>query len=211
MIRGKRVVLRAIEEQDLDLLLEWLNDPFISQQVTGFSFPLSRPQQRRWFERSLDDASTQRWMVLDEGGRPIGVTGLWAIDRQNRHALSALKLGAADLRGKGYGTDAIMTVFAYAFFQVGLNRVWGEILPYNVASYRAYVEKCGCKVEGVLRQHTFRDGRFHDQVRVAILREDFEALPAAKDYLPASVAARVRIEAHQWGHDRATFEGPGSA
>lgn len=195
MIRGKRVMLRAIEEKDLDHLLEWLHDPVVAHLVGGFSFPTSRAQQLEWYRKSLVDRDTQRWIVQDlHDGRPIGVTGLWSIDRQNRHALSALKLGSPESRGKGYGTDAILTVTAYAFYQVGLHRLWSEIVVYNAASYRAYVEKCGWRVEGVLRQSLFRDGVFYDQVRIGILRSDFEALPQAREYIPQPETARVDVD-----------------
>ena len=73
---------------------------------------------------------------------------------------------------------------SYAFFNVGLHRLWGLILPYNVASYRAYVEKCGWKVEGVLRQEIFRDGRFYDQYRVGVLREEVLDHPLFREYVP---------------------------
>jgi RimJ/RimL family protein N-acetyltransferase len=185
MILGKRIRLRAVEERDLAELAAWINDPEISRLVGGFSFPVSMNQQRDWFEKTRAEGATQRWIVeTTDGSETLGLTGLWRIDWVNRHALTALKLGGRDIRGKGYGTDAIMTVMSYAFFQLGLNRLWGEILPFNVASYKAYVEKCGWKVEGIFREHVFRDGRYHDQLRVAVLKSDFLALETAQAYLP---------------------------
>lgn len=183
MIQGNKVRFRALEEADQPLLVAWLNDPEISRLVGGFSFPVSLSAQRDWFARAKSDARNQRWMVETLEGEPLGLTGLWEIDWQNRHALTALKLGATDVRGKGYGTDAILTLMAYAFLQVGLNRLWGSILPYNVGSYKAYVERCGWRVEGVNRQHIFREGQFHDQLQVGVLKEDFLALPEAAAYV----------------------------
>lgn len=194
MIKGKRVVLRAIEESDLELMVEWLNDPAIAHMVVGFSFPTSRAQQAEWFRKSTSDRDTQRWIVADASdGSAIGLTGLWNIDWHNRHALTALKIGPQAARGKGLGTDAILTVMAYAFFQVGLNRLWSEILPYNVASYKAYVEKCGWRVEGLLREHVYRDGSFYDLLRVAALRSDFEKHPGARDYGVQPESVRISV------------------
>ncbi len=193
MIVGLKTRFRPIEESDLEQLLQWINDPEISHLVGGFSFPLSMAEQREWFQRSHQDKRTQRWIVETLDGVTLGLTGLWEIDWRNRHALTALKLGAAEARGKGYGTDAILTLMSYAFYQVGLNRLWGEILPFNVGSYRAYVEKCGWKVEGVFRKHVLRDGVYWDQLRVAALREDFEALPEAAPYRPAPDARRIVV------------------
>lgn len=199
MIEGKSIRLRAVEEKDLELLAQWLNDPYISHYVGGFSFPVSMAQQQRWFEHAVADKSSIRFIVeTKDTCRAIGLTGLWQIDWVNRHALTALKLGADNIRGKGYGTDAIMTLMSYAFYQVGLNRLWGEILPFNVGSYKAYVEKCGWRVEGVYRQHVFRDGRFYDQLRVAILKSDFDALPSVQEYVPSPDSGQVVVQPDKW-------------
>ncbi len=195
MIKAKKLGFRAIAERDLPLLADWLNDDEMSGLVVGRSYPVSLEQQRRWFERQLGDEHNQRWMVETFEGQTIGLTGLWSIDYVNRNALTALKIGAKDVQGKGYGSDAIMGLMAYAFGEVGLERLWGEILVYNVPSYKAYVERCGWKVEGLLRKQVFRAGTFHDVLRVGILREDFLALPAAADYITRPSEARVEISA----------------
>lgn len=183
MIIGPKTRFRAIEEHDLPLLAKWLNDPSIAALVVGWTFPVSETQQREWFARSSSDSRNKRWMVETAEGQTIGLTGLWDIDWQNRHALTALKIGETAQHGKGYGSDAIMLVMAYAFQQVGLERLWSEILAYNVPSYRAYVERCGWKVEGVLRKHVYRHGEFHDALRVGILKDEFLALPRVGEYL----------------------------
>lgn len=194
MIKGKRVFFRPVEETDLPYLVKWLNDQDMARLVVGWTFPVGAAEQRAWFDCSHSDTRTQRWMVQPlDGDEPIGLTGLWDIDWHNRHALSALKLGSSEIRGKGYGQDAIYTLMAYAYYQVGLNRLWGDILVYNKASYRAYVEKCGWRVEGVQRQHVFRDGQFHDLVHVAALRSDFEALSESKEYRPVPLSDRIEL------------------
>jgi RimJ/RimL family protein N-acetyltransferase len=192
VIAGKRVRFRAIEEADLPLLAEWMNDPQISRMVVGWSFPVSIAGQREWFAKALRDSHNQRWVVETSTGEAIGLTGLWEIDWRNRHALTALKLGR-DHQGKGFGVDAILTLMGYAFGEVGLNRLWTEILTFNAPSYRAYVEKCGWRVEGLLRQHSFRAGEYHDVFRVAILASEFAALDAGKDYRVAREPTRVTV------------------
>ena len=200
---GQRVIFRAVEEEDLKLLQEWINDPVISGLVGGWSFPVSMAQQRQWFADSLKDPNTQRFIVEDYESEVLGLTGLWQIDWHNRHALTALKLGEG-ARGKGYGTDAILTLMSYAFFEVGLNRLWGSILAYNLPSYKAYVEKCGWRVEGILRQAVYRKGRFYDLIRVAALKEEFKQHPLFDRYAPGVILGRpepqitIREEHRSW-------------
>ena len=194
MIEGKKVVLRPVEEEDLGFCQQLYNDPDLRMFVVGWDFPVSLQNQRRWLESVGQDKNNVRLIVQTKDKRPIGLTGLWDIDWHNRHALTAIKLLISDdIRGKAYGRDAIMTMNAYAFYDVGLHRLWGAILDFNVPSFKSYVERSGWKVEGRLRQHIFRNGAFHDLYYVACLREDFLAVPDAKDYIPPEVPEGCRL------------------
>ncbi len=122
MIYGEKVKLRPIEENDLSLMVQWLNDPEIKHLVVGWDFPKSLAQQKEWYQNSLNGEKNQRWIIENLDGEVIGLTGLWDIDWHNRQALSGIKLGRPQDRGKGCGTDTIMTVMAYAFlFRLSIN------------------------------------------------------------------------------------------
>ena len=49
ILKGKKVVLRAIEEEDLDMLRELSNDPDFEKMVIGWSFPISKKDEAEWF------------------------------------------------------------------------------------------------------------------------------------------------------------------
>jgi RimJ/RimL family protein N-acetyltransferase len=188
MIKGKRVVLRAVEEEDLGFCQRLYNDPDVRTVVVGWDFPVSLQNQKQWLDSVGKDKSNARFIVETLEKQPIGLTGLWDIDWHNRHALTATKLTVSgEIRGKGYGRDAIMAMNAYAFYEVGLHRLWGAILDFNVPSFKSYVERSGWKVEGRLRQHIFRNGYYHDLYYVACLKEDFLAVPDAGDYIPPKI------------------------
>ena len=189
MIKGRRVLLRAIEVGDLALCQSIFNDPDVRKMVVGWDFPVSMEAQRRWFDSLIGKKNEVRFVIETLEGKPIGLTGLWDIDWHNRHALTATKLILSEeTKGKGYGRDAIMTMSAYAFYEVGLTRLWSSIIDYNEASFKAYVGKSGWKVEGKLRNHIFRNGTFHDLYYVACLKNDFESVPDAKNYLRSYVS-----------------------
>ena len=46
-IFGDKVVLRAIELYDLDLLLNLINDPDTEKMLGGNSFPISKESQKK--------------------------------------------------------------------------------------------------------------------------------------------------------------------
>ena len=188
MIEGKKINLRPVEEGDLDFCQMLYNDRYIRQMVVGWDFPVSKENQKKWFESSINDKKNIRFIVETKQREKIGLTGLWDIDWHNRNALTAVKLSVTeDVKGKGYGRDAIMTINAFAFFEVGLHKLWSEILDYNIASFKSYVERSGWKVEGRLREHIFRNGVFHDLYYVSCLKENFLSVADSKEYIPSEI------------------------
>ena len=93
-----------------------------------------------------------------------------------------MMLGPIDLRGKGYGIDTVMAVMRYAFDELHLERLDGDIIEYNEPSMRLYVGRCGWKEEGRARRWHFRQGRYWDKIMVGVTRDDYAALVAANGY-----------------------------
>lgn len=171
---SERTTLRPIERSDLPYLLDLANDPVVRGQVVGWDWPLSMASQERWFDSGIDTATTRRLLIIGPGGEPIGVTGLWDIDWHSGTAMSAIKIGGRRAqRGQGYGTEAIRQMMEFAFNDVGLRRLYAEVLAFNGASLALYRDKCGWTQEGVARQHVWKDGRYWDVVHLGILREEY--------------------------------------
>lgn len=75
--------------------------------------------------------------------------------------------------GQGYATEMLMLVFHYMFYELGFIRIYGEQL--NTSDYSMRVnEKCGAKVEGILRKAVFKNGEFRDVRIFSILKDDFD-------------------------------------
>lgn len=190
MIRGRHVSIRTMEVEDLATVKSINDDPVVRGNVVGWGWPNSHAEVQRWYAGS-QGGSTHRWIVEDDNGNVIGVTGLWDVDLRCSNALTALKLGGAkSVRGQGLGTDAIKLTMAFAFYDVGLSRLYTTILATNEASLRAYVDKCGWKREGVARRHTWRHGNFVDLVHVGVLREEFDELEDAQFYIDCVAGRR---------------------
>ncbi|MEH1015174.1 GNAT family protein [Micromonospora sp. CPCC 206060] len=183
MLNGRLVGLRPIELDDLGFLADLANAPGVRHYVVGWGWPAARDAQRDWYDRAVRDPHSHRLAVADlTTGAPVGLTGLWEIDWHNRSALTAIKLmpGATE---PGSGSDAIKLVMAWSFYEVGLQRLHSTILDFNAASLGAYVRRSGWQVEGRERRAVFRRGEWHDLVKVAALRSDFDALPDAPEYV----------------------------
>lgn len=191
MLRGKFVHIRTMEAEDLAAIKGVNDDPAVRANVVGWGWPTSMTEMQRWHAGS-QGGNTHRWVVEDGEERVIGVTGLWDVDMQSRHAMTALKLGGLnEVRGRGLGTDAIKIVMAWAFYDLGLHRLYGSILANNVASQRAYIDKCGWSREGVSREHVWRGGGHVDLVQVGVLKSDFDQLDDAQDYVALATTGAI--------------------
>ena len=179
---GKIVKLRALEMTDLEMLRKIVNDPEIEKLVGGWSFPISKKEQEDWYNTIYRDKKNLRFAIETKEDGIIGMADLRNIDWKNRTASHGMKIGNRDYRKKGYGTDVVMAVMRYAFYELGLNRLECNILDYNIPSQKLYIDKCGWTVEGKKRQHIFKNNKFHDQLIVGILKEEYEELIKKTNY-----------------------------
>jgi len=91
-ILGKYVILRAIEEEDLELLREMINDPEIERMVGGYSFPISKWQQKKWFELISNKQNDIRLIIETKEDGAIGFANIVNIDWKNRSAFHGIKI-----------------------------------------------------------------------------------------------------------------------
>ena len=182
MIKSKQVSLRPIELSDDIVLQQLINNPLVSENVVGWTFPVSLFSQKSWIQSNTNNLSYRLVVVDNATNEAIGITGLWDIDWHNQSALSAIKLLPA-YKGKGIGTEVVMLTMAWAFYNVGLRRLHSTILDFNGPSLGLYIKKCGWRVEGHQYEAIFRKGEWHDLYSVAILKREFDALPAASEFI----------------------------
>lgn len=181
-IKGRLVTLRALELSDMEALRSYHNDPEIASQIMGWSFPISSYEQQRWYERVVSDPVNKRFAIDTETDGFIGISTLTNIDLKYRSAFHGIMIGSKAAQGKGYGTDAVMATMRYAFEELNLERLDGEIVEFNEASIALYTRKCGWTVEGRRRHSVFRQNKWFDSLVVGILREDYLRLVEATGY-----------------------------
>lgn len=176
-IHGRKVVLRAPELRDVELLNRWSNDPEIWNGLGGWHFPFSTLSTEAWVKGADNGSLRGHVFMIDEPELGlIGTANLVNIDWKNRNALHGMMLGDKETRGKGYGTDTVMAIMRYAFDYLGLERLDTDIIEYNEASLKLYLGRCGWVEEGRLRRWHYRNGRFYDKIVIGVTRSDYDAL-----------------------------------
>lgn len=180
-ILGKKVILRAMEKSDCEMVKDIFNDPEMENLVVGWAFPLSSYAQEQWLENHYGDKTDFRFIIETVEDGPVGIATLVEIDWKNRRAEHGIKLTSKEHRSKGIGTDAVMAIMRYAFDELGLNRLDGSWFDNNTASIGLY-KKLGWKEEGVRRKYIYKQGEYRDLVITGILASEYYDLVKRNHY-----------------------------
>lgn len=182
-IHGKKVVLRAPELRDVELLNKWANDAEIWKGMGAWHFPYSSLSTEKWIANLNNDSPAGHRFCIDAGELGlIGTASLIDIDWKNRHAWHGLMLGDKDVRGKGLGLDAVMAIMRHAFDELGMVRLDGGMIETNTRSIEFYTKSCGWEIEGRRKNWFYRGGRYYDHVMAGITRERYYELVEKTNY-----------------------------
>jgi len=182
-IKGKIVVLRAIEIEDLDLLAKWSNSTELWQHLGGWHFPYSKLSTESYI-KNINHGNMKNQIFAIEAN-DIGLIGTFSlvnIDWKNRNASTGIMLGEVDTRGKGYALDTVMAILRYAFKELGLNRLNGDVIDYNSRSIDFAIKKVGWHIEGRRAEAIYRNGQYHDQILVGMTHKQYDEFMKNNDY-----------------------------
>jgi RimJ/RimL family protein N-acetyltransferase len=173
-LRGEAVQLRAIQEDDLPILVRWMNDPDVRHWLHQSERPDATVETVRVrFGLEQEGLPNLVWVIETLEGRPVGHVGLLGVDPHSLRAELAISFGEKDCWSRGYGTDAIGAILRYAFTELGLRRIDLHTDADNARGIRCY-EKCGFVREGVMRERRLRYGKPLDMVVMGVLKHEWE-------------------------------------
>lgn len=172
IIRGERVILGPLLPEYAPNYCRWFADTMVTHYLFWRN-PPTEAGERAWIEDVARDPNAVVWALTTPDGQHIGSTGLHGIDWRHRHADSGIIIGEPAFWGRGIATEAMRLRTAYAFRELGLEKVSTHVFDDNVGS-RTALMKAGYREIGWARRHVFFDGRWHDTWLGEILREDWE-------------------------------------
>ncbi|UOQ95297.1 GNAT family N-acetyltransferase [Halobacillus shinanisalinarum] len=172
-LQGKRLYLRPIENEDLDLFYKKALWDKEGRRLTGTQAVLSRKGVQNWFERNSTDSSRIDLIIcLQENNQPIGEMAMLDIDHQNRKAAVRISIFDKEYWGSGFGTEAMSLLLQFGFENLNLHRVGLDVFSYNERAIRSY-QKLGFRQEGIIRDDLYYDGKYHDSIVMGVLKEEF--------------------------------------
>jgi len=173
MSDGAEARLRPATAADSERLLHWRNQPDVARWM--YSDHLITPEEHaRWIATALPDP-TRRYWIVEMHGEPVGMAGLVDISQAHRKATLVHYLADEVTRGHGLGAFVEVWLLDQTFRELGLNKLWCEVLAENERAWRMH-EGFGFTREALFRAHIWKAGAPHDVVGLGMLAGDWKAL-----------------------------------
>lgn len=176
-LEGERLTLRVLDRTAYaDRCAAWTSDREVVRHLSRGTWPLTREEAARDFDAKVGSRTDVELGIHDrDGGGFVGVTGLHSLNTVAHSCEFRILIGDRRAWNKGLGTEACQLMTAYAFELLHMNRVWLGVNADNEGAHRSY-QKSGFTEEGRLREEVYRNGVYHDVVRMSVLRREYEAL-----------------------------------
>ena len=172
------VSLRAFRADDTDRLAAMMDDPEIARWVSRLPFPYRRDDAVDWIashQALLADGTALPLALVDaDSDELLGSFGLRPRDDGRGELGYTLARWA---RGRGFGTRGLRLYAAFAFDELGLERLEVLTLPENSRSL-ALAERVGFRREAVLRSWRVMRGKRMDMVMMSLLPGELSTDPA---------------------------------
>lgn len=178
ILEDERVLLRAIQEDDIPLLLSFsLHEPEI--WTYGLVTAAGEDNLRKYVQsavKNLQDQKEYPFIVYDKQAKAYaGSTRFYDIQQPFLTTQLGYTWYGKDFQRTGLNRHCKFLLLQYCFEQWGLERVEFRADAKNLRSVNA-MKAIGCMEEGILRNHmpTAQGGR-RDSIILSILRTEWES------------------------------------
>jgi RimJ/RimL family protein N-acetyltransferase len=171
-----RIKLRPLKAEDSAISCAWRNDPEVRDFALGYRYPVTTAMEQAWYTKAMAGDNKDVYFAIEDAasGAFIGIVSLVQVDLISANACFGIIIGDKPYQGGGRGRDAMDMMLNYGFSMLGLHRVYLHVPAYNERAYSLY-SSAGFKVEGVMREHVFLNGGYHDVNVMGLLKADVEA------------------------------------
>jgi UDP-4-amino-4,6-dideoxy-N-acetyl-beta-L-altrosamine N-acetyltransferase len=155
------IELRDLRPDDAAGLYAWRLDPDVRRWMSDAEFP-DEAAHRAWVDEIIANPAARAWLITRDQA-PAGLLTLTRMNTPHNRAAWNWLVGDAESRGRGVGRAAQVLGLDRAFGELGLHKVFAEVLADNDAALKA-MSAAGFRREGYLPQHVLMGGQPRDVV-----------------------------------------------
>ena len=184
LLATEHLLLRELRADDARAIAVRAGDRKVARFLIAVPTPYPVSLAARWI------TGRQGWWLQGRGitlgiarrSEPDELLGSVSLRRfaRDRRAELGYWLGA-DAWGHGFATEAALALVELGFAELGLERVYAQVIAGNAASCRV-LDKLGMIYEGVRRSHVRKGRRLHDLLLYGVLRDEWLRARTASDH-----------------------------
>jgi ribosomal-protein-alanine N-acetyltransferase len=172
VLRTEHLILRRMEEKDIQGIYDFYSDPeslkFVPRNL--FTEMDQAIDKLKIFNQIFENKNGIWWAFTHkEEEKLIGFGGFFEIDKEAKKA----ELGYGFLPGnwgKGFGTEAVKKLTEFGLKELLLHKIYAFVDPKNIASIKL-LEKFGYKREGLFKDHDFAQNKYFDTAVYTLINE----------------------------------------
>ena len=163
---------RSHKRTDIPFRVKWLSNP----EVTKYLGENRRGQkttykkEKAWFDLYLKNKKIKKFFTICNDKRPIGFMGLTKISRVDKNSDMFIAIGEKECWNRGWGKKSVMYLVNYAFRKLKLHKINLGVIKDNKPAFYCY-KSVGFKVEGLLKEDAFKNGKYYDMYTMAIINK----------------------------------------
>ncbi|MBR5229294.1 MAG: GNAT family N-acetyltransferase [Firmicutes bacterium] len=191
ILETKDLIIRPSVWEDIEDFYKWEQMPEVTEFFSIGDGQTKEEVIRKYIADDQNPQAQQFTILLKEnpdimesldfgpeteaaGTRKVGRIVLGDIEDGWKAEVWRIYIADKNLRGKGYGKQAMEAVLGYCFDMLDLQRVYLDHYTGNPAA-QLYLS-LGFKYEGVLRRNCRKNGVLYDVHLMSMLRDEYEAM-----------------------------------
>lgn len=173
MIKGERVLLRPMQEEDISRQHEFNQD--LELYGLDSDFPRVSPWKnaQAFYEGRTKENPNIAPFAIEADGIYIGFCSLMDLQNRNGNLELGIMIGDRNYWDQGYGREVVKLLLHFGFHYLGARRIALTTTAKNERAIRCY-QACGFQEEGRPRKVLWIEGEYTDLVNMSILRDEWE-------------------------------------
>lgn len=167
-LQARSVILRPVEESDLELLKEWRNSTDYMTTCTTSGACVGIEELRKQIA-----SRPFQFMIAHAQKGTIGTIFANKANLIDGHLFITTFLDSS-FRNCGYGPIALIMAIDFSFTHYPLRKIYFDVYASNQnsrSSFEGGLKRLGFEREGIFRDHRFQGGDYLDMVRFSIFKE----------------------------------------
>ena len=171
---GDNIYLRALLPADAKgNYPKWLNDEYICRYSEHHINPYTEAMALDYIQDLSSSSDKLLLAIIDKKTEThIGNIGLSSISSLHKSAEFSLMIGEKSFHAKGLSKEASTLILRHGFSSMNLHRIFCGTMQSNIPMQKLAVS-LGMLEEGKVRDEVYKNGKYHDTFRYAILKDEF--------------------------------------